>query len=234
MPSTDPNPFIIKKYIVRESIINGTAESNLIDDKTYNENITALSQGYTVLDPMNLLELEKYLSDEVNKFIMKVKFARTCDNYAVEGLNIPETCTNTFANYNSSTSTTQFGTGNYVLDNFTYTDSYLNSQKTINDKKQLGQRIRDLQSLLASFEIILNVLDTAEIKTTYPDDYNNIMKKYNQNLSMRHILDQKLDNIYSIESSYSNSKRFLDSTVYTSVLWTILATTLVFYVFKKM
>jgi hypothetical protein len=232
MTSTETNPFVLKDFLVVESPINSQYSLIVLANDPAN-NVSALkTAGYTISQPMNILELEQYLTIEINKFLMHVRFARTCDNYIVHGLSLPSNCISTFKNYNTQMS--QFGIGDAVLDNFVYTDSYINAQQNANDKKSLSQRLRDLQSMLTIFQEILGQLDTEEIKKKYPDQYNNIMQKYKQNISMRTILDQKLDNIYSNESSYGNSKRFLDSTVYTSVLWTILATTLVFYIFKKM
>ena len=233
MTSTETNPFVLKKYLIVESPINDQSQYSHIIDKTVNTS-TYTTNGYTISQPMSILELEQYLTTEINKFLMHVKFARTCDNYAIHGLTLPSSCTNTFKNYTSTTKLSQFGIGDHVLDNLVYTDAYINKQQTINDKKSLSQRVNDLKNILSEFQNILGNLDNADIKSKYPDQYNNIMQKYKQNVSMRKILDQKLDNIYSTESIYGNSKRFLDSTIYTSVLWTILATTLVFYIFKKM
>jgi hypothetical protein len=231
-----PNPFILKNYTVYESPIdkcaNITNTSTIVDIST---NVQVYN-GYTASQKMNIMELEKYLSDEINRFLSKVRIARTCDNYSVYGKNPPAICSSTFNNYSASYSAqgTQFGIGDAILDKLSYTESYIKSQQTTNDKKELCQRIRDLQKMITDFQNILNNITTNYKKEDYPDQYNNIMAKYKQNIAMRAILDEKLDNIYSTESSYGNSKRFLDSTIYTSVLWTILATTLVFYIFKKM
>lgn len=232
------NPFIMKVFVVCESPIkpdNNVFPSfiTFYDPEVMKNFIKNLQlSGNTISEPMNLLELEQYLMNEINKFLIKVKLAKTCDNYTIQKFNLPSSCTSTFKNYPASKA--QFGIGDNIFNNFVYTDSYISSQQTTNDKKSLSQRLRDLQFMLLGFQELLKQIDRPEIKAAFPDEYENIMTKYNQNLSMRAILEQKLDNIYSAESSYGNSKRFLDSTIYTSVLWTILATTLVFYIFKKM
>jgi hypothetical protein len=229
MASTDPNPFILKEFILIESNIDTSDTSRIILTTKYHQNM----QG-SPSQPMNILELEKYLMTEINKFLMTVRFARTCDRHIIYGFNLPDSCKDTFKNFTTSTNQSQFGIGANVLDNFVYTDAYINKQQNMNDKKSLSKRLLDLKSMITDFKTYIDVVNTPEIKNKYPDQYNYIMQKYNQNLSMRSILDQKLDNIYSTESSYGSSKRFLDSTIYTSVLWTILATTLVYYIFKKM
>jgi hypothetical protein len=60
---------------------------------------------------------------------------------------------------------------------------------------------------------------------------NPIYTIYNENINLRNELQREVDRIYGKKS---NSKLYLDSVVYTSVLWTILATTILFYIFKKL
>ena len=238
MTSTRPNPFTMKVFVIIESspVSSCTIPSPQSMIIFYEENSEvikmAVKAGSTVSQPMNILEVEQYLSTEINKFFVKLKLARTCDDYALQSMNLPANCTSTFKNFTVNQS--QFGLDDNILDKFIYTDSYISSQQNANDKKHLCQRLRDLQLLLAAFKEIMGWINRPEIKEAYPDDYRNIMQKYQDNVSMRSILEQKLDNIYSTESSNGNSKRMLDSTIYTSVLWTILATTFVFYIFKKM
>jgi hypothetical protein len=59
------------------------------------------------------------------------------------------------------------------------------------------------------------------------------MEIYKNNGKLRAELQNKLDNLTN-SIYYKDSKEFLDSTVYVSVLWTILATTSLFYIFKSM
>jgi hypothetical protein len=231
MAPTDPNPFTLKEFIVIES---SNIEPSNPSRITVTSDSTIGSQQMYISQPMNILELEKYLMIEINKFLMIVRFARTCDKHAIHGFNIPSSCKDIFKNFTTSTNQSQLGIGANVFDNFVYTDAYINKQQNMNDKKSLSKRLLDLKSMITDFQRYIDAVNTPEIKSKYPDEYNNIMQKYAQNLSMRSILDQKLDDIYSTESRYGSSKRFLDSTIYTSVLWTILATTLVFYIFKKM
>jgi hypothetical protein len=54
-------------------------------------------------------------------------------------------------------------------------------------------------------------------------------------MTLRNEWSNKVNELYFEEGSrIGNSKLYLDSTVYTSILWTILATTVLFYVFKKL
>jgi len=52
---------------------------------------------------------------------------------------------------------------------------------------------------------------------------------------LRGELDEKLKELYVTEDSLAyEQKRMFDGTVYTSLIWTVLATTTLFYVFKKL
>jgi hypothetical protein len=196
-PYKEPNPFILKDFIIVES----PYETDDCDIKPISNIVLAkdtvistwTDQSYTILNPMNILELEQYIASEINKFLMKATIARRCDNYIIQGFNLPSECTSTFKNFPANQS--QFGIGDDVLNKFFYTEDYIKKQTTSNDKKPLCQRLKDLKTLLVEFNKILSGLDTPEIKQKYPDQYNDIMRKYKENVNMRMLLDQKMDNI---------------------------------------
>lgn len=231
--TSNPNPFIIKKYIVIESPIwkNGCSNTEQVSEIIDN---TTTSSYDTSITPMNIIEIEKYLSKEIDNFFFNIILAKQCDNYGMNIIPIPAKCKDTFKNFvtPSEPYITQFGIGSNVLNQFEFTDSYINSKNTSNDKKQLCQRILDLQSMIQQFTTILQSFQ--KYKDQFPDMYNDIMQKYNDNIQMRQLLEEKINTINSQETKFGNSKQFLDATIYTSVLWTILACTIVFYTFKKM
>jgi len=234
MPLETNNPFTLNNYVIAESSIYDC--SNLINKSTIvsaNADIqTYISNGYILSNKMNLLEVNKYITNEMNNFLTKINLAKTCSIYIMQDNTSSEECKSTFTNYD--TSKAQFGLYTNVLDNFTYTATYKNKQSNINNKKNLCQRLADLQSLMNDYKQILDNINTAEVKSKYSDQYDLIIREHTQNLHIRRELEEKLDFIYSTESRFGNSKQYLDSTVYISVLWTILATTILFYIFKKM
>jgi len=65
--------------------------------------------------------------------------------------------------------------------------------------------------------------------------YKEIIEKYNKMIEDRKKLDQQLYDLYTndYESVYSN-KPFVDSTVVTGIIWTILVTFMLYYVIVKM
>lgn len=65
--------------------------------------------------------------------------------------------------------------------------------------------------------------------------YNATMSSYNNLTKTRNNLDLKLQGLYNIDNSVPNLYQLQnDSTVYTGLLWTVLATTLIYYVFIKL
>jgi hypothetical protein len=67
----------------------------------------------------------------------------------------------------------------------------------------------------------------------FMDEYIEMIEIYKNNGHLRTELKNKLDNL-TTNIYYQDSKEFLDSTVYINVLWTILATMSLFYIFKSL
>lgn len=213
---------------------------------------------YVMSNPMNLMEIQQYLFDETTKLVINTQLAKKCDTEFLE-LNgsrksVSNECLATFSpkyefffkNENdkkNNKSSIRF-LSNFSNDkinpflNFSYTDSYIQSKQTQNDKKPLCQRYADITMLLSNFYLILEYIKSNS--TDFEDEYNKMNDKYNVILDMHNknkITQQHLqDKLEQVTKGYyyNDSKQMLDSTVYVSVLWTILATTLLFYVFKKM
>jgi len=63
-----------------------------------------------------------------------------------------------------------------------------------------------------------------------------VLKSKHANLqALRNKLDVQLAELYNVDGSLPNMyKNQMDSTVYASILWTVLATSMVYYVFTKM
>jgi len=228
---TGENPFIKKEYYVKES--QPWANCDVVVSK--GQTVSTISKVSVIgVTPMNILELENYLSIQIIQFLKMINLAQECDSYAIAGASIPSTCTNTFDTNFSTPYTQQFG-GNAnaaTLKSFKYKPAYINSQ-TLNAKKHLCQQIEDIKSLLDDFNGILSAI-SQEDKNKYSDKLDDLQNKKNQNQQLRDLLDKKLDQIYSAETRHTDSLVMLDATVYTSVLWTILATSIIYFMFKKM
>jgi hypothetical protein len=75
----------------------------------------------------------------------------------------------------------------------------------------------------------------AGVTNTVADaSFNDIKAKHKQIAQLRGELDAKLKELYVTDDSLAyEQQRMFDGTIYTSLIWTVLATTTLFYVFKK-
>jgi hypothetical protein len=241
------NPFTIPNYIIYESPVwenKCSSETKITSRILKYDDTTTLTEEekskYTQIGPNDFFYIERYLSVELSNFIDNTYLVKRCSEYATSlisntNLKLPSNCSSTFANF-SSDNISNFENA-FIdinsLNNFSFTDEYIKSKTNPNDKKELCQRVSDLNKMLEDISIILSNIESN--KQDFPDQYVSIKQKYTDNKKMRDSLQQKIQEIYTKEiSSYNNSKLYLDSTIYTSVLWTILATTLLFYIFKKL
>jgi hypothetical protein len=253
------NPFTEPIYSILESPLwpscsnTGTAIRSRIMSKNTLNYTSELTKYTNPIISKDLFYVEAYISSELEKFIRNIFVAKGCDEYVSimntnPNVTIPKKCSDTFNNFsngniemirnnikiNNKAYTSQLQFGETIFNNISYTDAYLTSKTNNNDKKQLCQRFADISQLLTDFKNIIESFNIDTIKNTYKDDYTDIMDKYKATLVLRNDLNTKINDLYSSNSKFGNSKLYLDSTVYTSVLWTILATTILFYIFKKM
>jgi hypothetical protein len=249
------NPFTEAIYNIYESqpwssCVNAGSTSRIVSSKA-----PPPTDSYTnIIRSKDLFYIEKYISEELSKFINNVNLLKRCDKYTTlmntnPSVRLPPGCNTTFKNFSDERIATvwnniknkkkpyysELNFGSTIFDKILYTDSYITSKTNSNDKKQICQRFLDLSQLLTDYKVILDSINTLNNKDKYKDDYDLIITRYNANLVLRNELTGKVNEIYSDQGSrLGNSKLYLDSTVYTSVLWTILATTVLFYIFKKL
>ena len=101
-----------------------------------------------------------------------------------------------------------------------------------------------LTKLKAKQSAILNDINSFKINLenfvppanyNYDASYNELITKYNKNIKTRNNLDLKLKEIYAADGSIqSEFKLNMDSSVYASIMWSVLATSLIYYVFVKL
>jgi hypothetical protein len=78
---------------------------------------------------------------------------------------------------------------------------------------------------------------TANIKTndgTFKDNHNIVMEKAKSIDELRRSLDTKMEELLKSRNPPNELTRQYDSTVYTGIMWSILATSVLFYVFTEM
>jgi len=88
-----------------------------------------------------------------------------------------------------------------------------------------------------SFQSVYSSLNAvnADVTNTVADaSFNDINAKHKHIAQLRGELDAKLKELYVTDDSLAyEQQRMFDGTIYTSLIWTVLATTALFYVFKK-
>jgi hypothetical protein len=235
------NPLTETKYNIYEAPIWENCESVGLKSRIDTQIENPLT--YQIIYNKDLFFIEKYISDEIAKFTENIYLVKMCDEYGMmKGINkeleMPEECRKRFKNFEKDTNVPQVKMSSFVDNPFmsiSYSDAYIETQKNMNDKKNMCQRYADLNQMLEDYTRIIKSFDTPEIKSSFKDDYDDIIKKHGDNLERRKDLNTKISDFYQNEGSrLGNSKLHLDSTVYTSVLWTIAATTLLFYIFRKL
>lgn len=170
--------------------------------------------GFTQTGPYNALDVETYISSEINDFISKFNSANKC----------------------SMSGTTKIDGRCSVFRGYSSTNGYLNysladpsSPFLLKNGKQLCQRSKDLKNLLETFEKLLG-----DIPETVYTNYNSQLKQANaNNLKLRADLQIKLENLYN-NGTGQDQKYYLDTTVYSTILWTVAATTILYYGFIKL
>lgn len=86
-----------------------------------------------------------------------------------------------------------------------------------------------------AFNKAITYLNNVDSPKSYDKSYNKIKTEYNQVVNLRADLDQKMKEILgTYDSVYANNKLEYDSAIYSSILWSVLATSLIYYVFVKM
>jgi hypothetical protein len=147
-----------------------------------------------------------------------------------------------FVNYG-----TKFENNNYVAYNYTSfneVNQYIQDQINIFSKsfikktatidlygKTMSQRYQDIFLMQTTF---LDIMKN-KLKSYYGDDYDNIVQLINKYSRDNDIINNGLDELNGNSNSIKFSQNILvDSTVFSTVLWTILAICLLYYVFIKL
>lgn len=143
---------------------------------------------------------------------------KKCENLIVKTLN---EFNNTFKTYES----------NYLT--YKTTSSGTSEDKLKTEYSSMQTKLGQIKSLVE--EYTTKFLTKNNITQDSQNFYNEILEKYNKMIESRKKLDQQLYDLYTndYESVYSN-KPFVDSTVVTGIIWTILVTFMLYYIIVKM
>jgi hypothetical protein len=86
----------------------------------------------------------------------------------------------------------------------------------------------DLMTQIQQLQTQINQAATSSSDASY----NNIIQTYNNVVKLRSELDMKLNDLYSVQNSVPNMyQQQLDTTIYGTILWTVLATCFIYYLY---
>lgn len=204
----NPNPNVNIYQGIQLSKCNGT----------YNTN----NQSY------NIFELTKFVSNKLIKFINDLQLVNRCNRYGSSNDAIPAECSNTFNNYDSKNNINQqmrkFQNNQFP----SYTSEYLPTKT-----KHLHQQYNDIKNLIERLNVIIVALQNdPNIRSV---DIQTVVDDHKRMLKFRSDLDMKLGEIYEYSNSdIVRSQNELNNTIYSGVLFTILASSLAYIFFIKM
>jgi len=193
---------------------------------------------------VSLLDAQTYIVKAINDLTTDIALAQSCDTSSrysgpssggcCTGSMIQPICSKTFSNFADA----DYKPGVTKNDNGTLKNPLLQMQDYLyveNNKKSFCQQVNDISGLIQDFKNIYTnlsngVLSNFKINKTDPNT------SYQNMLTLRNKLDMKLQSLLNktdLNGPQYQSKLQLDSTVYTTVLWTVLATSVLYYVFIK-
>jgi hypothetical protein len=169
---------------------------------------TYINNNMHISEGLSVMQNEQQLLNDLNEF--NAKYAR----YVA--------CSDGILNANNTLNCTDI-----ELNKQTVTAAYDKIVASTNGAGASGSLYALKNSISDSNDFVTN--DVADAT------FNDISVKHKNIMQLRGELDAKLKELYVTEDSLAyEQKRIFDGTVYTSLIWTVLATTTLFYVFKKL
>ena len=220
-------------YYNNNNVLNGTKATRIARSSTSPSNTTSYAKN-----PISFLEGQQYIENKINELTNDIALAKGCDKSSRytgpnnTGTMLKPICSSKFAIYSDSgyipTSESQI----LQIPSIFYKD---------NSKKSFCQQINDISFAIADLEgIYTTIISENNITSSrYPIDPIDTFdknQKYQEILNLRNKLDMKLQSLLNkneLNTPFSQNQLQLDSTVYTTVLWTVLATSILYYVFIK-
>lgn len=169
----------------------------------FNDDQSVKNSGKNI-NGKTVFELEQQVVDDLNKFYSTFYNYLRCT--ATDNVNLSD---------NKKMTAKELG-GNYNCNNPKTSDNVKNDYTTLqNSIKQLNNALAEIHT--SGYKV---------------EDIDKIVKNYNDVLKLRNELDIKMANLNGLPGTpYAQYKASHDSTVYASIVWSVLATSLIYYVF---
>jgi hypothetical protein len=192
----------------------------------FNENGTPFTSGQTGQTGKTIFQLEETVVQKLNNFNSKyVEYLRCNPNIddSVRTIN------------QSRTSVISI---NDKLNNPPYTNKAGCPTSNVADESTVTTSYNEVESAIAALDAATTYIKTTSggvSREVYDMSYNSMLSNHKSILKLRNELDVKMREINRTEDSvYSMYKANYDSTMYTSILWSVLASSLVYYIFVKL
>ena len=235
-----PNPFTDKKYFIHDAIrfsvviSDSTIDYNSLSSYISSSNSpTTDANMFVSTGPFNIIELEEEVSSRLQHFIEEVSNVKLCD-YARSNDDSAYYAANCDAKYQLYGDSLIFSQSSSNISIFREQLNKIRYKPQLASQKELWQQLNDIYNLLTTLKDSITADITSSTVSEYNNEINSLYTKHNEINNLRNALEQKLDSIYSTDTRNTDSIVMLDSTIYTSVLWTVLATSIIFFMFKKM
>jgi hypothetical protein len=186
------------------------------------QGINRVTGAYSFSTFNNIYELSNYISKRLLILITELQLANECKrlNTTNQLTQKPQCSVFNPVSYNLNIPLFQSVNG----------DLEVVSGTTVK-QKQIIQESNDINRLISRFNEILTIMQS--IPNTV--NYTELINQQKRNEYLRNELDRKLREIYEYRNTnIVQSQIDLDNTVYTGVLWSILATSLAYFVFIKL
>jgi len=185
---------------------------------------TNKSNSYIITEKAyNVNELLIFITKKLNYINLDLEIIKSCNESKKNNTTISSDCQNTFQ---VSVNTDPINKDKLPL----YQYSAMNNTSR---QKHLHQQINDLVNLTITFNKIIKYINSQ--KQNVKLNTIAIKKIEDENLKIREDLDQKLAEIYKYkDSQIVQSEHNLGKSVYTTVIITIIATSLIYFTFAKL
>jgi len=206
---------------------------NISNNLKINPIPATIENNYTVNGPYSLYHLSKYISNKLLIFSNDIQLVNKCNNTVISQKAMTSDCTDTFKGY----TTNDGGVSTNPPSSLPEYQNTVDIIKFPDRKKQLSQQLNDINQLILTFKQIVEYWNTLPSTNTNnnTDMSKEIINNYQKMLSLRNDLDIKVGEIYrNNDSKIVQSEHSLDRSVYTNVVLTILATSLIYIVLIKL
>lgn len=221
------NPLTIPQYYVFESDPQSDCNGRSIPSYVKlnaSQKLIDTRKNTVRLGPYNLFQVSQYIQKQINGFLSELRRAGNCNKLKN---NTDTTLDPLYSSIYTSSNCSDFKKE-------TLSSVYL-LQYSSGNRKHLCQIFADLYNLLTDFNNILLTLQNNGSLSKFTDNTENIKKIQEENVDLRKKLDFQLEQLYSEQhNSMKDTTLRLDSTIYATVLWTILASSVTYYVFMKL